>query len=437
MKNLFNLILVALFLSGCASHDNWNTPYSNPSATASPEHIVSPSATLTPRLTIAPSKTPKPTVILTPTPDFQALKNNGIIDTWVVASLGKKISPPWYKKRVKFSSDGYFLASSYSNIITLWKVGDFEKLYEFKFLNENYGVENFAFSSDSRYLAATVSYWDDDQTHLYIWNISEGKQILEFDLERAILLKGSESEYNIQVSALAFVPETNVLVFANGNAVQIVDIENPNEPVTLKLGQKMFASEISFPQDGRFIYVFMSWWKDHDFPANWKTKYTVQIWDTNSHVLRKTIDYPEIGWADEYMGLHNSFIARRIPAKGTLELTSLENEKILQLPYRQGTALLQGWEYITNDNEFVIFMRYYGIDDEQDKGIEFWTTDSWKQLYTLKPECYKAFSSTFSGIQLGSDPGEIAISPDNQLFAIAYAGQVVIYDIRLITSSVP
>jgi WD40 repeat protein len=437
MKNLFILIVLALFISGCASHDNQMTPYLSASVTTSPEYIITPSTTLTTTLTATPSNTPKPTVTLTLTPDFQALKNNGIIDTRVVASLGKKISPPWYKQRIEFSPDGKLLASSYSNIITLWKVGKFEKLYELKFLNQNYGVENFVFSSSSKYLAATVSYWDDDQTHLYIWETSDGKQILEFDLERAILLKDSESEYNIKVSALAFVPETSILAFANGNTVQLEDIDKPNEPVILKLGQRMFASEISFPQDGRFIYVLMSWWKDHDFPANWKTKYAVQIWDANSHILRKTLDYPEIEWADEFMALHNSFVTRRIPAKGTLELTSLENEKILQLPYRQGTAFFQGWEYITNDNKFVIFMHYFGIDDEQGKGIEFWTTDSWKHLYTLKPECYKAFSSTFGGIQLGSDPGEIAISPNNQLFAIAYAGQVIIYDIRLITSSVP
>ena len=130
------------------------------------------------------------------------------------------------------------------------------------------------------------------------------------------------------------------------------------------------------------------------------------------------------------MALHNSFLIRRNPEHGTLEMTNLENDRVVQLPYRSGSASYQGWEYLTDDNVYVTYMRYYLYNDEKDKGIEFWTTDSWKHIYTLKPNFYQ---TDFVGGSAGSYPGEIAISPDNTLFAIAFAGQVFIYDIRLIT----
>jgi hypothetical protein len=236
----------------------------------------------------------------------------------------------------------------------------------------------------------------------------------------------SEQPYHLFVDAIGFVPETSILVYAYGNAVQLMDVEEPQEKTTLELGVDMFASEISFPKDGRFIYVLMSWWKTHTFPALWTTKYAVQIWDTNTHKLRRTIDFPEMDWAEEFMGLHNSFLIKRSPVEGTLEMISLENDQVTQLPYRAGESSLNGWTIITQDNRFVMYSRYWFVDEE-DEGIEFWTTDSWRHLYTLKPECYKRYDLG------GSDPGEIAISPDNTLYAIAYAGQVFVYDIRLIT----
>lgn len=461
MKHRIVLFLFSLLLvSACTSSNEVNTPGSRLSLTPSsalatslrdpnaivtlqatakllPSKMLEPTKTIipTPVIVLAtttplPSKTLESTKTLTPTPDIVALRTQGFIDPWIVATLGKRIAPPWYRQKVLFSPDGKLLASSYSNKISLWEMGSYKQLSTFQFMNEDYGIERFAFSSDGKLLAAVVSYWDDPKTHLFVWDTTDGEQLKTMDMESAILAKDIENPYRpyrIQVNAIGFVPESKLLAVANGNTIQLVNVLDSGEPVTLKLGKDMCASEISFPSDGRFIYVLMAWWKDHDFPANWKTKYIAQIWDTNSHFLWRTLDFPEIDWADEFMSLHQSYLVRRNPEKGTLELINLENDEKTQLPYRKG------WEYLTADNKFVIFMRYFGIYDEQDEGIEFWRTDTWRKVYTLKPEFYKY--PGFSGIQLGSFQGEIAISDDNSLLAIVYSGQVFIYDIRLIITT--
>jgi hypothetical protein len=60
-----------------------------------------------------------------------------------------------------------------------------------------------------------------------------------------------------------------------------------------------------------------------------------------------------------------------------------------------------------------------------------WTIDSWQLLYKFQPDFYND-PDFLSG--LGSDPGEIAVSNDNNWLAIVYAGQVFIYDIRILTA---
>ena len=104
---------------------------------------------------------------------------------------------------------------------------------------------------------------------------------------------------------------------------------------------------------------------------------------------------------------------------------NLENEESEQLPYRQG------WSYITDDNQYMLFSRYIGVYSEEEQGLEFWTTDSWKMLYKLQPQFYDYPDKQSP---LGSNPGEIAISNDNHYMAIAYAGQVFVYDIRMLTT---
>src|SRR5215475_12404223 len=118
--------------------------------------------------------------------------------------------------------------------------------------------------------------------------------------------------------------------------------------------------------------LFMEWKKDNgitSYPPRYQTKYALQIWDTHTHFLWRTLEFLESGWFGSKK-LHGSYLVTKDSAKGTLEMMNLENEEVIQLPYRQG------WITITDDNKYILFSR-----PEEKAGIEFWTTDSWRMIY--------------------------------------------------------
>lgn len=418
------LILVIWFLSACTPSGGVSYPASELPPT---QFLETPSPFPNPTFTQA-LETPSqlPTSTTTATPDIFALKTQGIINPQVVAVLGSKMSPPIYSEKALFSPEGKMLATSFNNHITLWQVGSYKKLNDFQLL-ENYTVDRFAFNFDDKLLAVVATNWDNLSTHLFVWETTKGQQIMTLDLESALLIKGNQQPYHQRVSGISFVPNSNLLAFGNGNTVQLIDILDHEQKAILELGQNMYASDISFPSDGRFIYVFMNWWQDHDFPYRYRTKYAVQIWDSNSHVLRRILDFPEIECCGlKKITIHHSYLVTKDFQEGTLELMSLENDKVTQLPFRTG------WDYLSRDNQFDIIMHYENVNDEQDKGIEFWTTDSWRNIYKLKPDFY--ISTDFPETAFGSDPGEITMSDDNALLAVVDSGQVFVYDVRVITS---
>jgi uncharacterized protein with WD repeat len=402
-KKLFWSIIFLLFSSCTPSYTNTQIPES----TTSPQ-AVSPSATI-PAATTPPSLTPGLPLTATLAQDIAALNTQEITDPWIVTILGTELPPPWHDQNVLFSPNGKLLVSAYSSTISLWEVGSFRKLNEFTFMNENYRVARFAFSSDSRFLAATTFSYE-EKTHLFVWDTSTMTKIFETSLDEAILNQYSEYPDHQYARALAFVPNSARLVVANGNTIQIIDMEDTSKIITIKLGQDMYAEEISFPRDGRFIYVFMEWLKDHGFVSypRYETKYVLQIWDTNAQFLWRTFEFLEEGWPFS-KELHGSYLVTRDSGKGTLEMMNLENEEVNQLPYRQGTY------FITPDNKYILFSRY-----KEEEGIEVWTTDSWRMVFRLRPKHETCFDSD--------------ISSDSSLLAMACAGQVIVYDLRIITS---
>jgi len=421
-QNKVFLGFIILLISSCTSPlKNVNNIIGSPT----PTQNISPSRVVMPTLTTSPS--PKPTVITTSTPDIVVLRTPAVNEPSIIATLGTKIPPGWYRQRVLFSPDGRFLVSSYGNKISLWEVGSYKKLSDFLFLDEHYGVDKFAFSSDGRFVATTAIYWDDPKSHLFVWDTANMELKLSMDLDLAILEKDLDYPYHYPATAIAFVPNSMKLVTANGNSIQIINLEDKTEPITIDLGQDMYASNISFPSDGRFIYVFMEWWKDNGFRLypRYQTKYVVQIWDTNTHFLWRTLNFPELGWGDEPKHLQGTYLVTTNPEKGTNEMASLENEVVQKLPYRQG------WSYITTDDKYILFSRYFGVYPYEERGLELWTTDSWRMLYKFRPDFYD-YPDRQS--PLGSDRGEIAISNDNKYLAVAYAGQIFIYAIRILTT---
>lgn len=396
--------LVFLLLSACTPlYINTKVPES-----ITPPPAVRLSATVQPTASIMPSPTLEPSA--TATPDIAALRTQGAMDPWIAATLGTKLPGPWHDQLVLFSPDGRLLISSYSTKISLWEVGSFRKLHELTVLNEKYRVAHFAFSSDGRFLAATAASYE-HPTHLLVWETSNMSVIFERDLDIAVRDQFTKDPVHFYPEAIAFIPNSSRLVAANGNAIEIIDMKDTTKAVTIKLGQDMYAEEISFPADGRFIYVFMEWLKDHGFSSydpRYETKYVLQIWDTNAHFLWRKYELLEPGWQFS-RELHGSYLVTKDSAQGTLEMMSLENEEVRPLPYRQGRY------FLTPDNRYILFSRY-----GETEGIEFWTTDSWHMVYRLHPEQETCFDQS--------------LNSDSSLWAWACAGQVIIYDLRIITS---
>ena len=203
-QNKVFLGFVILLISSCTT-TRINT---NATESPTPPQIISPSAIVPPTSTISPS--PEPTVAATSTPDIVASRTQGVNEPSIIATLGTKIPLGWYQQRVIFSPNGKFLASSYGNKISLWEVGSYKKLSEFLFLDEHYGVDGFAFSSDGRLLAATATYYDDPKSHLFVWDTTRMEQIFSMDLEPAILAKDSDFPYHFPATAIAFIPNSKI-----------------------------------------------------------------------------------------------------------------------------------------------------------------------------------------------------------------------------------
>jgi hypothetical protein len=368
--------------------------------------------------------TPKP--LITITPDIKTLITKGIIGAPLVATLGEK-QMALRSQFVLFSNDNKFLVSSYMNTVFLWNVETYKLIYKIEIpnamsvnqlvfspdskflaskaigsvsslnvwdisnghqiitqaLNEgespnNTGDYQFVFSPDSKFLAAVATNPFKDvnfQSNLYVWNITNGQQIISQGINKTDLLMNSPDPYHLAVNAITFFPNSDRLAVASGNTIRIIDLQSPSTSTTVNLGSNIFASNISFSIDGRFMYVLMDWLKDHGWPSEWRTQYVIQIWDTKSFALHRTIK-TEVSPGDEDWGLRGSSYLKYVPAKGTLELISLENDKVIPLPNRMGSENM-GWYYLTPDNKFIIYVRYFGFDKPEDQGIEFWNVDNY------------------------------------------------------------
>ena len=368
--------------------------------------------------TIKPSQTVTPSF----TPDIAMMKTQGVIDPWIVTRLGTKVNDPCPWATVLFSPDGSLLATSLEDQITIWDTSDYIPRHVFYLSDEKSYVRSFAFSSNSELLAAISDKYQQYETQLYVWDINFGELVISIEVPPAYLEVESSYPYVESVDAVAFIPNTTRLALASSNSILLFDPRDLTSKFEIDLGEDMYASEISFSDDSRFMYVLMEWWKNHTFPALYTMKNTVQIWDTENHFLWRTLDFPETDWGSERMSLHRSYLIVKKPDEVTLMMMNLKNDDQIELPYRRV------WEYLSSDTKFITFLRYEWIHDEQEKGIEIWDSYTWRKLYVLRPD-YLEGDRFFC-----FDTNNIAINNDNTLMAIQNSGFTYIYDIRLITS---
>lgn len=405
LSSLFTISVV--LISSCSS----STPVIvQGTVTTTPEMKV-PIVTSLPEPTITKSPTPSPTVA--PTNTFLPSNEPGLIVT-----LGEKVSSPWYPGIPVFSPDGQIIALA-SSRIRFWDVNTHELIREIKNpYAEGCYLSEAKFSRDGKYFAVSITgCWRDKNPsgHLLVWNMSTGELITEWIQQHAYMPgpNGKDSDYSIPVHAFAFLPDTTRIVFASGNTVETRDLFQNEDQDVLKLGPKMYATQISLSSDGRLAYIIMSWGKDHDWPILWTHQHKFQIWNINTHVMLHENKYPE-GWAKLSLKLLGTRLVQVDFEKATSQMANLETEQIQDIPFRRG------WRYYNSDGSLMIYARLFGFDEDE-QAIELWKTDNWRNLYTFTPNF---------GTNWIYGMHEIAFSPDNTILAIEHQEQVSLWNIR-------
>lgn len=321
----------------------------------------------------------------------------------------------------EFSPDYKYIALAYDGI-SIWDAETYDLIFEDDIPYENYFATSLSISSDADLVAASFICWptrydcrDQHVAHLMIWELSSRELIHDWSLSQAIM-KDQTYDYFISVYGLSFKPETNLLAFSNGNAIEIREVSNDNEVAKLDLGEDMYGTEISFSEDGKHLIVMMEWIKDRGFASEYAFEYRVQVWDTINYQLLNDIEYPEAGWYEEDMSLIGSYLAHTDKVNAVFTITDLLTEEITLVPYRRG------YSFVSPDRSIVAFARYgFGFEYEE-KGIELWDSDTWREIYHFKPYY---MTNVYSRTDISLD-----ISPDNTKMLIAHEGQISIWDIR-------
>lgn len=412
MKIPGSLLLILGFMSVLLSSCNSSSPSIPPTKTDIVPTTQLPTSTIT--ISPEPTSTKQPTLTPSVIPSPTLLSKN---EPGLIVTLGESVASPWYPGIPVFSPDGQTIVLA-SSRIRFWDVSTHQLIREIKNpYPEGCYLTQAKFSPDGKYFAASVTgCWESENPsgHLLIWDASTGNLIQEWAQEYAKMPgpRGPDSDYVIPVYAFAFIPNTTSVVFANGNTLETRDIVQGEIQDVLKLGAKMYATQIALSSDGRLVYIIMSWEKDHDWPSLWTHQHKFQVWNINTHAFLLEKKYPE-GWVNLSLKLLGTRLVEVNFESATSKIINLETNDELDIPFRLG------WRYYNSDGSLMIYARLFGFDDKE-KAIELWKTDNWRNIYTFTPKFRKDWTY---GLH------EIAFSPDNTILAIEHQEQVSLWNI--------
>ena len=401
-SSLLFLSLLGMLITSCSE----NTPTITQTAliTATETNVPTATSTLTPVPTFTPTITATNTLLPSNEPGL-------------IVTLGEKVPGPWHWGRAAFSPDGQIIAHA-SAKIRLWNVDTHELIQELKNpYAEGCTVADAKFSPDGRYFAVSIdSCWKEENRtgHLVIWDMSTYELIQDWPQEDAHLPGpgGDMEDYIFQVHAMTFLPNSTGIVYGSGNTLQIKDVLDNNKQDVLKLGNKMYATQISTSSDGRLVYIVMDWPKDHNWPSLWTEQYKLQIWNINTHAFLHEKKYPE-GWAKLYLELLGTRLVEKDFEKATSQVINLETEEVKDLPF------LGGRQYYNSDASLMLDAGTIVYGDTK-QTFELWNTDTWRNMYTLMAD-------------FGTDwiygMHDIAFSPDNKIIAIEHGEQVSLWNV--------
>jgi WD40 repeat protein len=325
-----------------------------------------------------------------------------------------------------FNPDGKKVAWA-SLMVRLWDVETQQLLHE---LPNPHGEKcyetNASFSSDGSLFAMSRSNCHDPDTYdpvkpgyLIVWDVASGEIVREMALEYAEMMDPVDNtlNYSIPVAGMEFIPDSHKIVYASGNTLEISDLDSNDQAIVIDLGNQMFGTQISFPTDGRFIYVYRRWELKRGWEHSWTVQHKTQIWRTSSQKLQRVINYP----VDKYWGgidflLHGSSLIQINNDMATIQVVNLVNDLVRDFPYQRCLKAF------SSDLNLMVCADVYGLNFN-DLSLELWNTDTWREKYAVIPQNDERFSTN-----------GLAFSPDGNLLAILRYDQLYLYDVNVLFS---
>ncbi len=399
---------------------NSRTPHAVNTPIITPSQILQSTATATSSPTLAYLPTPSPSFTPAPSENIKSAP----LAIWTPGpepGLITALGPIARANAIAvFSTDGKYIILV-SERIRMWDVHTLQLVREF--INPNpifCDPANGVFNSDSRYFAVSMYQCEYEKllpVHIFVWDTQTGTLLQDWAQEYGEMTNPIVGTRLVAADSLAFIPNSTRLAYANKNEVIIQDILGLQETIIFNLGQKFYASQISAREDGEFLYVLMVWSIFGDFYGYYKDVFGIQIWGLKTNDLRYTTIYPEVDMVPgENMELFGDKLVHRFFDDAKAELMNLSNGETKPFLFRSG------WQWYSSDLRYLVSMRYIDFE-ETDQGIEIWKTDTWRNLYTFKPQFEKDWY--YSKVSL-------VFSPDNTILAIVYFGHVVLWDINAI-----
>jgi len=294
-------------------------------------------------------------------------------------------------------------------------------------------TQHVAFSSDSTLLAVSNYCTDTDWTgHVLVWEIKSGELLQNWEQKFSKNTSKWPNALNTSPApGLAFLPGSSILAFANGNTIEVVDVRKNQDPVTLELGDSMFATGISISADGRKLFAFMDFDSDTNVESISAKSYAIQIWNLNTRTLLRSVQFPPIisccayfvAHSDKEMSLFGTRLTYIDYVNGRFYATDLENGSVKHLPYRRGVP------FLSSDGNLVLLMVDLPSENPQSgpscdgQSVELWNANTQQSIYTFHP----SGTSFYLNWCFGSV--HFDISPDHKQLAIGHDGFVTLWDI--------
>lgn len=329
--------------------------------------------------------------------------------TIYLATLGECVPNTWHSGIPLFSPDKKWVALVEDARVRIWDIASRALVREIQNpYSKTCEVSKAVFSPDARYLAASYPYCAKSEKagHVLVWDAASGDLLQDWSQVYASMPPTSADapQNAIPISALAFSPDSATLIFASGNTIEIRDVVQKDRQDVIRLGPKMFASQLSLSPDGRFVYIVMDWLKTQ---STWVDKFNLQIWNLKDHTLVREIKYPE-GFEITKLDLQGKYLVYSDLEKKTTQVTDLETGKTWNiLP-----LLLEGERHYSTGARLAVFTRV----NVKETALELWDNGNRRNVLTYQPRVEMA-------------PIDIAFGADGTLLAIARIGQVTLWNI--------